>query len=357
MTVSVKSFSKIFFKNTSKVLYLFFALIFISCEKSNSYIDISGPAMGTSYTIRLIPKRGSNSNINLIKAKIDSTLESINDQMSTYIINSDISLFNKIGKNTAIIITNDFKQVILRSIYWSKKSNGAFDITSLPLTNVWRKGKKDREYEDKWEPPSDLDIIIAKDKVGFKKIKISQNSLVKTFKGQQIDVNAIAKGWGVDQLFKLVESYGYKNFMIEIGGEVRVSGENIQNKPWQIGIDYPLVDTSPGEKIIGVVPLINKSMATSGNYRNFYEYDSKKYSHIIDPRTGYAIESSIASVTVVSELCMDADAIATALNVMSLESGKEMVEKNDGIEAFWVISKDGKFSTVQSAGMNVNLLD
>ena len=357
MIVSVKPFSKIFSKNICKVFYATLAVLFISCERSNAYIDIVGPAMGTSYTIRLAPKRGSNLNANLIKSKIDSTLESINDQMSTYVINSDISLFNKIGKNAAVVITNDFKSVILRSIYWSKKSNGAFDITSLPLTSTWKSGKKDREYKDKWEPPSDLDIIVAKDKVGFNEIKLSQNSLIKAFKGQQIDVNAIAKGWGVDHLFSLVESFGYTNFMVEIGGEVRVSGKNIQNKPWQIGIDYPLTNTVPGEKIIGVVSLVDRSMATSGNYRNFYEFDSKKYSHILDPRTGYPIDSNIASVTVVAPLCMDADAIATALSVMSLESGKVMVEENEGIEAFWVLSENEKFRTVKSAGMSINLLD
>ena len=357
MIVLVKSSSKLFSNHSSITLYLFLTFFLVSCEGNKTYADITGPAMGTSYTIRLVPKRGLNQNTDLIKAKIDSTLDSINDQMSTYVANSEISLFNKLSKDAAIVIADNFKQVIMRSIFWSKQSNGAFDISSLPLTEAWKTGKKDREYEDKWEPPSDLDIITALDKVGYKKIKIYQNSLIKAFKGQQIDVNAIAKGWGVDHLFALIESFGYSNFMVEIGGEVRVSGKNIQNKTWQIGIDYPAVNTNPGEKIMGIVPLIDKSMATSGNYRNFYEHNSKKFSHIIDPRTGYAIKSGIASVTVVAERCIDADAVATALNVMSLESGRQMVEKNDKIEALWILSDDGKLNTVKSTGMNVNLLD
>jgi len=357
MTVLAKFLSKLFINNTLKALYLFFAILFIGCGANNAYIDITGPAMGTSYTIRLVPKRGSNPNTDLIKSKIDSTLESINDQMSTYVINSDISLFNKLGENAAIVISSDFKKVIMRSIYWSEKSNGAFDITSLPLTNVWREGKKDREYKEKWEPPSDLDIAIAKDNVGFNKIKLSHNSLIKAKKGQQIDVNAIAKGWGVDHLFSLVNSFGYNNYMVEIGGEVRVSGRNIQKKPWKIGVDYPLPNTNPGEKIMGIVSLIDKSLATSGNYRNFFEHDSKKYSHIIDPRTGYAIESNIASVTVIAKSCMDADAVATVLNVMSLELGKQMVENNDDIEALWVVNEGGSFTTVKSSGMDISLLN
>ena len=264
-------------------------------------------------------------------------------------------------KNSKIVTKNIIKSWINNFFAYDPNT---WEITTLSNRIIaWSSNTditledSDREYKEKWEPPSDLDIIVAKDKVGFNEIKLSQNSLIKAFKGQQIDVNAIAKGWGVDHLFSLVESFGYTNFMVEIGGEVRVSGKNIQNKPWQIGIDYPLTNTVPGEKIIGVVSLVDRSMATSGNYRNFYEFDKKKYSHILDPRTGYPIDSNIASVTVVAPLCMDADAIATALSVMSLESGKVMVEENEGIEAFWVLSENEKFRTVKSAGMSINLLD
>ena len=144
---------------------------------------------------------------------------------------------------------------------------------------------------------------------------------------------------------------------LRLGARLRFQEQISKKKPWKIGVDYPLPNTNPGEKIMGIVPLVDKSMATSGNYRNFFEHDSKKYSHIIDPRTGYAIESNIASVTVIAKSCMEADAVATVLNIMSLESGKQMVENNDGIEAFWVVNEGEGFTTVKSSGMEISLLN
>ena len=185
MTVLAKFFSKLLINNTFKVFYLSFAFLFIGCGANNTYIDITGPAMGTSYTIRLVPKRGSNPNTDLIKSKIDSTLESINAQMSTYVINSDISLFNKLGENAAIVISSDFKKVIMRSIYWSEKSNGAFDITSLPLTNVWREGRKDREFKEKWEPLQQLLEGIENPDERDRKAQAFVNALNRLVNGQK----------------------------------------------------------------------------------------------------------------------------------------------------------------------------
>lgn len=353
MIVSVNKTQLIFFQVRGFLCLLILASLF-GCSSPKKYLDIAGPAMGTSYTIRLVPQRGLIPEMNQIKTQVDSILNSINQQMSTYVANSEISLFNKIPTNSAIVISHEFKQVINRSLHWSNLSKGAFDISSLPLSSTWKKGKADREYDEVWQPPTDLEITLAKDRVGYDKIKLAQNSLIKSQKGQELDVNAIAKGWGVDRLFNFIKSIGYQNFMIEIGGEVRVLGKNNRGKAWRIGIDSPKPSIQPGEKIIAVVPIINKAMATSGNYRNFYEFDSSKFSHIIDPRSGYAIESNISSVTVVAATCMDADAIATALNVMSLESGKELVESLDEVEAYWVINKNEQFQTVQSSGMKVD---
>lgn len=142
--------------------------------------------------------------------------------------------------------------------------------------------------------------------------------------------------------------------MVEIGGEVRVSGSNNRGADWRIGIDSPEPNFQPGEKIFAVIPIKDKAMATSGNYRDFYEYDSKKYSHIINPITGKAVESNIASVTVLAENCMDADALATALNIMSLSDGMKLVEGLDDIDALWVISKDGKLESVKSSKMRLD---
>ena len=168
-----------------------------------------------------------------------------------------------------------------------------------------------------------------------------------------IDLNAIAKGWGVDQLFEYMRDAGMKNFMVEIGGEVRTIGKNNKGSHWKIGIDKPMIGTVPGEQIYSVVSVSNQAMATSGNYRNFKEYDNVTYSHIINPRTGRPTQSNIASVTVVAPNCMDADALATALNVMEVEEGLELIESLDGFEAFWIIKENEELRSVPSSGMPI----
>ena len=163
-----------------------------------------------------------------------------------------------------------------------------------------------------------------------------------------IDLSAIAKGWGVDQLFELFRNLGVSNFMVEVGGEVRTMGTNIKKEKWKIGIDTPIPDTVPGENIFKVAVLENQAIATSGNYRNFYTFNDKRFSHIIDPRTGYPVETNIASVTVLGTNCMDADALATALSVLNFNEGKALIESLDGFEALWIIKEENDVLRSQS---------
>ena len=327
--------------------------IFFGCNSQKTYINITGPAMGSTYTIRLVPQRGIRVEPQQIKTNIDSLLDVLNQQMSTYVMNSEISLFNRMPVNSAILISEDFRTVVQRSIHWSNLTDGAFDISAMPIVTTWKTGKADREDLNVWMPPTDLEVTIAKSKIGYQKIKFVSKSLIKTYKDQQLDVNAIAKGWGVDKLFFYIQSLGYNNFMVEIGGEVRISGKNNRGRSWQIGIDLPEPNLQPGEKIYAVIPIQDKAMATSGNYRDFYVYNSKKYSHIINPITAMAVESNIASVTVLAENCMDADALATALNIMSLDEGLELVESLKDVEALWIINKENGFESVLSSKMKI----
>jgi len=332
-------------------LFLFY---FTGCDRKDPVVDFTGNTWGTTYSIRLVSGKSSNINRSLIQSGLDSIFISIDDQMSTYKINSEISLFNQMQKNAAINISPGFANVINRSIHWSELTSGAIDITIFPAVLVWRRGKNDREYKDIWEPPTDLDIIMEMEKVGFDKLKLNGLNLVKTKRGQMIDVNSIAKGWGVDQLYKYLKSNGFTQFMVEIGGEVRVSGKNNRGKSWKIGIDRPTPGLQPGEDIYAVASLKDQAMATSGNYRNFFEYDGFKYSHIIDPQTGQATQSIISSITVTGPNCLDADALATALNVMSLEDGLTLVESLKGFEALWIIiEKDKRFKSIISSGMPI----
>lgn len=324
------------------------------CERAVPYFDIQGNTMGTTYTIRLVNVSGSPIDGESLQAGIDSILYDIDDQMSTYKMNSEISLFNQMPENAAINISRGFSEVIQRSIYWGGVTSGAFDITVLPSVLLWRQGELDREYEMVWEPPTDLNVFLRTKMVGYEKIKLNQGNLVKAFKGQMIDVNAIAKGWGVDQLFNFMTENGFTRFMVEVGGEVRTMGKNNKGKPWRIGIDTPVDGSLPGEQILAITSLENQAMATSGNYRNFYEFEGIKYSHIVDPRTGAALQSNIASVTVTGPNCMDADALATALNVMTVEEGKILVESLDGFEAYWIINENEALKSVASSGMQID---
>ena len=311
--------------------------------------------MGTTYTIRLVHPVIDPVKINSLKLEIDSILVEINRQMSTYILNSEISLFNQMSENAVINISDGFAKVIKRSIHWGEVTSGAFDISVLPSVLLWRRGKSDREYEEIWEPPTDLESVIYLSYVGFEKLKLNQNNLYKVFKEQMIDVNAIAKGWGVDQLFDYLASQKYQHFMVEIGGEVRTKGKNNKGKFWRIGIDKPVLNSIPGNQIYAIAELNNNAMATSGNYRNYYEFDGLQYSHIIDPRTGVALQSDIASVTVTGPNCMDADALATALNVMTVDDGIDLVESLDGVEALWIIkNQDGTMKSVKTSGMQID---
>ncbi len=343
------------FMKAQLLLGFLFLIGLNGCERTVPYFDIKGNTMGTTYTIRIVNVGGSAIQGDLLQAGIDSILYAIDDQMSTYKMNSEISLFNQMPENAVINISAGFEEVIRRSIYWGEVTSGAFDISVLPSVLLWRQGELDREYEDVWEPPTDLDVVLRLMKVGYEKINLNQRNLVKAFKGQMIDVNAIAKGWGVDQLYDFLIENGLNRFMVEIGGEVRTIGKNNKGKLWRIGIDTPTAGSMPGEDIYAITSLKDQAMATSGNYRNFYEFEGALYSHIVDPRTGAALQSNIASVTVIGPNCMDADALATALNVMTVDEGKTLVESLEGFEAYWIINEgEEELSSVASSGMPIN---
>lgn len=349
---ALASFFQNFFDNKARYFLGFIIVLsFFSCSSIKDSIDIGGETMGTTFSIKIVSQKNILLNPSQIRSGIDSILYSVNSQMSTYVPNSEISLFNSSPVNSAINISNEFSFVIARSIYWTNLSAGAFDITVLPLVLLWKEGKKDREYKDSWQPPTDLEITLEMIKVGSKKINLKKNTLKKSFAGQKLDVNAIAKGWGVDQIFNYIKELGYKNFMIEIGGEIRALGKNISNDYWMIGIDRPSTNTVPGQELFGIIPIKNQAMATSGNYRNFYEFNGKLYSHIVDPRTGRAIETNTSSVTVIGPKCVDADALATALSAMSLLQGKQLVEGLKDFEAIWIIRKENNFEIELSTGM------
>ena len=342
-------------KNASSITYILL-LWCISCSNQPSQIELSGFTMGTSYNIKIVPEKDSTLSTKLIKQNIDSVLISVNYQMSTYLFDSEITQFNNHESTTSFTVSNDFSLVVERALHWSKLTDGAFDITIVPLLYLWGFGPGQAgELGDIF--PQESSVQKRRTHVGYEKLTTNKYYLQKKDPFIKIDLNAIAKGFGVDAVYSFLESIGMNNIMVEIGGEVRTKGINRKNKPWMIAVETPDLESYGTKTISWALPLENKAMATSGDYRNYYEIDGIRYSHEIDPRTGYPAQTGVASATVVASNCMDADALATALVIMGAESGLQLIEKLDSAEAFLIMrGENDNYRTIKSSGMKISTL-
>ena len=342
-------------KNSSSIIFILL-LWCISCSNQPSQIELSGFTMGTTYNIKIIPEKDSILSTKLIKQNIDSVLISVNYQMSTYLFDSEIAQFNNHESTASFTVSNDFALVVERALHWSKLTDGAFDITLVPLLYLWGFGPgQASELGDIF--PEEHAVQKRRTHVGYEKLTTNKYYLQKKDPFIKIDLNAIAKGFGVDAVYSFLESIGMNNIMVEIGGEVRTKGENRKNEPWMIAVETPDLESAGSKTISWALPLESKAMATSGDYRNYYEIDGIRYSHEIDPRTGYPAQTGVASATVVATNCMDADALATALIIMGPESGLQFIEKLDGVEAFLILREgNDNYRTIKSSGMKISAL-
>ena len=299
--------------------------------------EFSGPTMGTRFTVKIYDPPSFEDDVRL---EVDAKLRHINDLMSTYLPNSEISRFNQsdsvdwfpVNLETASVVT--FAQAI------SEKTGGAFDITVGPLVNAWSFGPAER----KRVVPTQKEIDEILSGVGYKKLEVKLNppALRKTEPNLEIDLSSIAKGYAVDQVVLLLNRLGAENVFVEIGGEVCTSGSKA-GQPWQVGIQVPDIDQDAVliAQPLNTQPKTDQAMATSGDYRNFFEVDGKRYSHTIDPRSGFPIEHGLASVSILSSSCMEADAWATALNVLGDQEGGKLA-KSEGLSLLAVKrNKDG----------------
>lgn len=320
-------------------------LFLLGCSESPVLQSISGATMGTWYNIKYIPvEKEALDNSDFIKAGVDSTLEQVNQQMSTYDPNSEISIFNSSGDTTWHSVSTDFANVVSIAQLISDQSDGAFDITVGPLVNLWGFGPEDR----KRVIPDEEDIQLARRLVGYKNllVRINPSALKKKIPGLYIDLSSIAKGYGVDRAGGFLESRGIYNYMVEIGGEIKTSGSNGGN-PWKIGIQTP--DDTRG--LEAILKLSGESVATSGDYHNYFEQDGKRYSHTIDPKSGMPITHKLASISVIYPNCTGADAYATAIDVMGPTLGLEFARKMK-LSAFFIVKGEGKFKEKMTRSFN-----
>lgn len=301
------------------------------------YTNISGLVFGTGYSITY-QYEGN------LKAEIEAELKRFDESLSPF---NDGSVISRVNRNEELVTDSFFQVCFNRSMEISRETEGAFDITVAPLANAWGFGFKKGAFPDSLMIDSLLQIT------GYEKVKLADGKVVKQDPRIMLSCSAVAKGYSVDVVAKFLESKGIKNYMVDIGGEVVVKGKNPQEGLWRIGINKPIDDSlSTNKDIQTILEVTDLGLATSGNYRNYYYKDGKKYAHTINPKTGYPVQHSILSSTVIAEDCMTADALATAFMVMGLEKAEAFCKANPAIDAYFIYSgENGKFETYFTEGM------
>jgi len=311
-------------------LLVVFLLLSGGCS-TDPAIAISGHTMGTTYNVKVV---SVGVDADALKAKIDMELVRINHLMSTYEPDSELSRFNRAPVGEWFDVSPDTMAVLHLAGLVNTLSDGSFDVTVGPLVNLWGFGP-DPSLD---EIPSDESIAAALARTGFGHLTLGEGKLrrdVDTY----VDLSAIAKGYGVDSVAALLDREGFNNYLVEIGGEVRTRGHNARDKPWRIAIERPDV----AERIpFATVNVSDMGMATSGDYRNYFEKDGVRYSHTIDPVTGRPITHSMASITVIASTTAMADALATAIDVMGPVKGMELATAQN-IAAFAIIKGPNGF--------------
>lgn len=324
-----------------KALFFIATLSFIlsSCSDDKVYQKIAGEAQGTTYHIIYNKDK-------MMKQEVDSILLEIDLSVSSY--NKDALLYKLNDNQLDLTLDQHFIKVFNKALEISNKSDGMFDITVGPLINLYGFG-----YEDKGQiNDSIVDSLLTF--VGFDKVRINGDKLEKDNENIRMDMNALAQGYSVDYVADYFEKKGISNYMVEIGGETICKGHNEFNEPWRIGIEKPLENTDLNDRQIELIVAFKnekKALATSGNYRKYFIEDGVKFTHTINPKTGYPSRDSLVSVTVMADDCMTADGYATACLVSGFEKSVEIINNTEAIEAFLIyFDYKGKYKFYFSNG-------
>ena len=331
--------------NLIKIILLILAGISVShCSRTgkNDLLVFSGNTMGTTYNIQIVAQE--NVSPEILSKKIKLILNDVEQSMSTWRSDSELSRLNNTTSSEWLTVSKDLLYVLKLAQSVSKKTNGAFDITLDPLINLW--GFSSHKIQT--SIPDEKNILMALQKVGYRNLYIDpERHAIKKGIPIRINLSAIAKGYAVDKIAEYFNNQSINSYLIEVGGELRLKGHKKDGQLWSIAIETP----STGErKPFKGLMLTDHAIATSGDYRNYYEIKGKRYSHTIDPVTGYPVTHGLASVTVISKTAAYADAVATALMVMGSDKGYHFCEKNK-IPAYFVFHKNNKFNTKYTSYM------
>jgi len=319
------------------LLFLLFVpfILLQACARGHDGTRLEGVTMGTTYSVVISDAAGTDRET--LHKEIQQRLDAINGTMSTYDEDSELSAVNRSQESGWLKISDSLYTVISKAVEISHLTGGAFDITVGPLVNLWGFGPDGGDFK---VPDAEV-VHETLLKTGYRKLKIglSPPSIRKADPDLYLDLSGIAKGYAVDEIGKYLESRNIGNYMVDIGGEVRTRGNNPDGHAWHIGIEKPLTRKRAVQR---VVRLHDKAMATSGDYRNYFERDGLRYSHTLDPRTGYPIRHNLASVSVLHDSTMTADALATALMVMGPTDALAFATRNE-LPAFFIIKTDDGF--------------
>jgi thiamine biosynthesis lipoprotein len=329
-------------------LYTLLILIFISCGANTPgpYRKIAGFTQGTTFHITYEDRDNKD-----LSENVDSIFRAFDLTFSEYIPNSIVSRINQ--NDSTVLLDDMFIEVYNKSVEINKETNGAFDLTVGPLVNAWGFGPEKKVKIDS----SRIDSLLQY--VGMEKIRLEGRKLVKKLPGIKIDVNSIAQGYCVDVVYRYFESLGIKNYMVEIGGEVRTKGKNPMADFWRIGVDKPVEGNNvAGESLQTIILLDNQAVTTSGNYRKYFEENGQKFSHIIDPHTGYPYKNNLLSVTVIAKDGLTADGYDTPLMVLGLEGARRFLKKHPELQGYMIYSdKTGQFKVEYTEGIHFDKED
>jgi len=325
-------------------LFFLISLLLAGCGKGTKpanaveYIHNEGKAQGTYYSATYLQPEGKD-----LQAQLDTFFNEFDRSLSTYNPNS---LISRINRNDTVTVDKYFETVFRASQKVSEATDGAFDITVAPLVNAWGFGFGNRDRSK--EP----DISKFMPLIGYQKVKLENRKISKENKDIMIDVSAIAQGYSADLIADIFEKNGCEHYMIDIGGEIVCKGNNPKGKNWQIGIDKPVDDSlNVSGELQTIVSITNRAITTSGNYRQFYLKDGKKYAHTINPKTGRPVNHNLLSATVVAADCTTADAFATAFMVLGKDSAMALCKRTPDMDCYLIYTdKSGKYQVAFTDG-------
>ena len=335
------------------IIFVFFVVFISGCHLFDKEIIISGTTMGTTYHIKIVALFYKLDKV-AIKKKVDILLKKINHSMSIFDKKSEISRFNNLSSDKRFKVSKDFMNVFLegRKIY--SITNGAWDGTVCNLVNLWGFGSKANGLEILGE--KELEPVLSYTGYELVNYDYNQSEIWKKKDKVSLDFGSIAKGYAVDRVALLLKSLGFKNFMVEIGGEIFTSGFNKNKEKWVIGINRPIKNADIND-VFRLLNISGKAVATSGSYRNYIDKGGRSFSHIIDPRTGSPVKNKVVSVSVISNSCVLSDGLATGLMVMGAKRGISLCNSLDDVDCMIVEKGGDNFKIFDSIGFGKYLLD